>query len=40
MKEPEKFFTEEVLKQIDEHCKSKFMYGTESEQETEDNTGE
>lgn len=39
MKEPEKFFTEEVLKQIDEHCKSKFMYGSD-EQETDNNTGE
>ena len=39
MKEPEKFFTEDVLKQIDEHCKSKFMYGSD-EQETDDNTGE
>ena len=39
MKEPEKFFTEDVLKQIDEHCNSKFMYGSD-EQETDDNTGE
>ena len=39
MKEPEKFFTEDVLKQIDEHCKSKFMYGSD-EQETDNDTGE
>ena len=39
MKEPEKFFTEEVMNKIDEHCKSKFMYG-QDEQETDDNTGE
>ena len=39
MKEPEKFFTEEVMNKIDEHCKSKFMYG-QDEQETDDITGE
>lgn len=39
MKEPEKFFTEDVLKKIDEHCKSKFMYGSD-EQETDNDTGE
>ena len=39
MLEPEMFFSEVVLKQIDEHCKSKFMYGSD-EQETDNNTGE
>ena len=28
LKEPEKYFTEEVLKQIDEACKTEFSYGT------------
>jgi len=28
LKEPEKYFTEEVLKQIDEACKTEFTYGT------------
>tara|TARA_B000000609_G_C24160422_1_gene343335 strand:- start:1184 stop:1618 length:435 start_codon:yes stop_codon:yes gene_type:complete len=29
--EPEKYFTDEVLKQIDEYAKQKFTYGTEEE---------
>ena len=28
LKDPEKYFTEEVLKQIDEACKTEFSYGT------------
>ena len=28
LKEPEKYFTEDVLKQIDEACKTEFTYGT------------
>ena len=28
LKEPEKYFTEDVLKQIDEACKTEFSYGT------------
>ena len=32
-------YHEDVLKQIDEHCKSKFMYGSD-EQETDNDTGE
>ena len=29
--EPEKYFTDEVLKQIDEYAKQKFTYGTDEE---------
>lgn len=28
MQQPEKYFTEDVMKKVDEFCKEKFLYGT------------
>ena len=40
-KDPEKYFTNEVLIAIDEHCKAEFMYGkTNLTEDEEDGTGE
>ena len=30
LQQPEKYFTEDVMKKIDDFCKEKFLYGTKS----------
>ena len=33
MQDPEKHFTEDIMKKIDEYCQEKFLYGTTTEDE-------